>query len=249
MDPWTAIALVAGVNFLSAFVQASTGFGYALIAMSLMPLFLPMSNCSAISAVTVVVIGLQMSLALRRNLRFKTIWLPLLCCLITINAGLWLLSRFDELLLRVILAGLLLAVTALFVIMRRRKITLPNRWYSAVGVGLLTGLSTGMFNVVGPFLMIYYMNVCDDTLHLKASLEFSFLICGLYSAAMHLFVYHNINAQVTPQLLASGVAVIAANLFGLRLYKKINRERIARLITLLLPLMAAMLLWNGLNAV
>ena len=51
---------VAVINFAAALLQASTGFGYAILAMSLMPLILPMRYCSAVSAVTVVVIGLQM---------------------------------------------------------------------------------------------------------------------------------------------------------------------------------------------
>ena len=52
MELWMQVALVAAINFSSALLQASTGFGYAMVAMALMPLFLPMSTCSAISAAT-----------------------------------------------------------------------------------------------------------------------------------------------------------------------------------------------------
>ncbi len=246
MELWLQLLLVAAVNFLAALIQASTGFGYALVAMSMMPLFLPMSTCSAISAVTVVAIGLQMSLTLRKHLRLRTILLPVACCLLTINLGLYLLNRFDELLLRIILAGLLLLVTGLFFFMRRRHVHLQNRWYSAAGVGLLTGMSTGMFNIVGPFFLIYYMNVCDDTLHMKASLEFSFLIAGLYSTAMHLFAYRNITPAVAPHLLASVAAALLAGVLGLRLYRRIDKDKIALVVYLLLPIMAVTLIWNGL---
>ena len=228
MAPWLALLLVAAVNFLSALIQASTGFGYALVAMALMALFLPMSTCSAISAVTVVVIGLQMSLTLRRHLRFRTIRLPVLCCLATINVGLFLLDRFPELLLRVILASLLLVVTGLFFFLRRKRIRLPGRWYCAAGVGFITGVSTGMFNIVGPFLMIYYM------------------IAGLYSAAMHLFVYRNITPAVLPYLMAAALAALLAGRLGLRIYRRIDRDKIALTVYLLLPLMAGALIWNGL---
>ena len=115
MELWLQVLLVALINFSSAFLQASTGFGYAMVCMAAMPLFLPMSTCSAISAVTVVAIGLQMSLSLRSNLQLKTIVLPVLGCLTTINLGLWLLNAFDEMVLRIILAGLLfLVMSALF---------------------------------------------------------------------------------------------------------------------------------------
>lgn len=239
------VALVAGVNFLSAFIQASTGLGYALIAMPLMAMFLPMASCSAISAVTIVAIGLQMSLKLRGNLKISTIALPVLCCLATIYVGLYLLSIFDEKVLRIILASLLVVVTIISFVVKRTRGGISGKWYFAAGAGLLTGLSTGMFNVVGPFLMLYYINVCDDTLHMKASLEFSFLIAGLYSSAMHLFAYHNINAAVAPHIGASVVAALLAGFLGLKVYRKINQNVISILVYSLLLLMALVLALNS----
>ena len=44
---WTLIAVVAAINFAAALLQASCGFGYAMLAMTLMPLVLPMQTCSA----------------------------------------------------------------------------------------------------------------------------------------------------------------------------------------------------------
>jgi len=246
MPLFSKLLLIFLVNFTSAFIQGATGFGYALIAMAIMPLFLPMSECSAISAVTVVAIGLQMTLTLRKSLKLKTILLPVLCCFLTINLGLYLLDRFDELLLRIILAALLILVTVLFLYMQKKKVTLPDRWYSAAGAGLLTGISTGLFNIVGPFFMVYYINVCESTLQLKASLEFSFLLAGLYSAFMHTFVYHNINVSVLPELAASVLAVLLAGALGLKLYRKIDKQKITRFVYILLPMMAATLIIKGL---
>ena len=247
MELWMQVALVAAINFSSALLQASTGFGYAMVAMALMPLFLPMSTCSAISAVTVVAIGLQMSLKLRKHLRIKTIVMPLIGCMSTINAGLMLLENCNELTLRIILASLLVLVTGLFFFMRVRKITLPDKWYVGLIAGMITGLSTGMFNIVGPFLLVYYMNVCDDTLHMKASLEFSFLLSGIYSTLMHLFVYHNITWGNCPHIAGSVAAAMVAGVIGLKLYKKCNKDKIALFIYILLPIMAALLVWNGMK--
>lgn len=242
----TQVVLVAAVNFFSALTQASAGFGYALLAMPLMALFLPMASCSAISAVTIVAIGMQMSLKLKRNLKFTTIALPVLCCLGTINVGLLLLAMFDEMVLRIILASLLGVITAYSLAMNRigrRRIS--GKWYFAVAAGLLTGLSAGMFNVVGPFLMLYYINVCDDTLHMKASLEFSFLLVGLYASVMHLFVYHNITSAVTPQIAASVVSALIAGFIGINVYKKLDRKVISGIVYILLPVMALLLVANS----
>lgn len=234
------------VNFSAAFIQGATGFGYALVAMSIMPLLLPMAQCSAISAIGVTVTGLQMAITLRKHLDLRLILLPVLGTFLTINLGLYMLNAYDELLLRVILAALLLAVTGIFLVMKRKNITLPRRWYSAAGTGLITGISTGLFNIVGPFLMIYYLNVCQSTLQLKASLELSFLLAGLYSTIMHTFVYNNITAAFFPELLATAAAVLLAGVLGLRLYRRIDKEKITRFVYIILPLMAATLILRGL---
>ena len=239
------LVFIALTNFAAAFVQASTGFGYSLIAMSIMPLFLPMAQCSAISAVTVVAIGLQMTFSLRKNFCLKTVLLPLLCCIVTINLGLHLLYTLDEQILRRILACLLILVTALFYIMQKKKIALPRRWYSPVGAGLLAGISTGLFNIVGPFFLIYYINVCKNNLHLKSSLEFTFLMAGLYSTGMHLFVYNNIHRGVMPEITVSVLAALLAGVIGLRLYRKIDKTTITRLVYILLPIMAVALVISG----
>jgi uncharacterized membrane protein YfcA len=241
------LALIAAINFLAAFTQASCGFGYGLIAMALMPLFFPLPLCSAVSAVSVVIIGLQMVFLLRRSLQVKTVVIPVLFCMVTINLGLHLLDVYDEMVLRIILAGLLILVTLLFFVMRKKSIRLPDKWYSGAGAGLLAGMSTGLFNIVGPFMLIYYINVCKDTLHMKASLEFSFLLAGLYSMTMHIFVYGNINTFVLPQISASVIASLTAGFLGLKLYKKINKDRIALIVYILLPIMAAALVVRGLQ--
>lgn len=247
VTPIQELLLIAAINFSAAFIQASTGFGYALVAMSAMPLLLPMSECSAISAVTVLAIGIQMTVALRKNLQIKTILLPILCCLLTINLGLFFLDTFNELLLRVILAGLLLTVVLIFFIMRKKDVVLPKRWYTAAGAGLITGISTGMFNIVGPFFLVYYTNVCKNTLHVKASLEFSFLLAGLYSSGMHLLVYDNITVDVAPKISASVLAALIAGILGLRLYKRIDKDKLVKIVYILLPVMAVMLVINGMN--
>lgn len=248
MELWLQLVLVFVINFAAAFIQGATGFGYALVAMALMPLFLPMAQCSAISAVTIVAIAIQMTVTLRKNIRLKVIALPVLCCFLTINLGLYILDSFDEFTLRIILACLLFLVTGLFFFMRKRNISLPDRWYSGAGAGFITGLSTGMFNIVGPFLMIYYMNVCQSTLLLKASLESSFLLAGLYSASMHAFLYKNITAELIPALAVSVAGALIAGVWGLKVYKKINKDKIALAIYILLPLMGVNLIINGLTS-
>lgn len=236
------LALISGINFISALLQASVGFGYAILAMALMPLVLPMRLCSAISAVTVVIIAIQMVIMLRKHLNLRLIFIPVLFCMLTTNLGLYILMNYPEEILRIILAIFLVFLTIFFATTQKKKsLKIKKTLLSSILFGLLTGISTGMFNIVGPFLMVYYLNICDDHLSFKANIEFSFLIAGIYSTILHI-IYGNIDLEVAPYIVGSAIAVILAGFVGIRLFRKLNRGMVTRVIYIALPIMALLLI-------
>ena len=234
------LLLITGINFTAAFLQACSGFGYAILAMSLMPLALPLRMCSAISAVTVVAIAIQMVTLLRMHISFRIVAIPVACCILSTNIGMYVLMHTPENTMRLILALLIIMLTLFFAITQKLRVKINSSLKNGILFGFLTGLSTGMFNIVGPFFMVYYFNTCKDNLGFKASLEFSFLIAGLYSTALHIW-YGNINAVVLPYAFGSAVAAVAAGFIGIRLFKKINNVMLRRIILVALPIMALLL--------
>lgn len=235
------VLIIALINFVAALLQASTGLGYAIVAMALMTLFLPMKFCSAISAVVVVTIGIQMVITLRSHLDWKVFCVPVISCLATTNIGMYILLNYPERILRIILSIFLLAFTAYFIYSGRKKIIIKPSIQNGIIFGVLTGISTGMFNIVGPFLTVYYFNVTKDNLSFKANIEFSFFIAGLYSLFLHIS-YGNVTAEVVPYLIASALCAVLAGVIGLHQYKRSNKESIRKVVYIVLPVMALLLL-------
>jgi uncharacterized membrane protein YfcA len=238
------LILIAAINFAAAFLQAASGFGYAMLAMTLMPLVLPMKYCSAISAGTVVSIAIQMVIMLRKNLNIRIVAVPVFFCILTINLGIYMLMTFKEFTLRLILAVFIFFLAGFHFYCQKKNIKIKKSLINSAISGSLTGISTGMFNIVGPFFLVYYMNIFDNTLAFKASMEFSFLIAGLYSTAMHI-IYGNISATTLPFVLVSVASSVIAGFFGIKLFKKIDRKKISLIIYVVLPIMALMLLLKG----
>ena len=238
------IVLIGFINFASAFIQASCGFGYAMVAMSLMPLLMSMRQCASISAITVVVIAVQMCMTLGKHLVLRKVCIPVISCMMTIPVGMYFLMHFDEILLRRILASAIILLTLFFLYTRKRNIRITGTWYQGLAAGLITGISTGMFNIVGPFFMVYYVSIMDDMLSFKASMEFSFLIAGLYSVVMHT-VQGNITGEMLPYYAVSAVGACIAGRLGLYVFKKINKEKMTLIVYFLLPVLALMLLLNS----
>ena len=235
------LAQIVGINFTAAFLQASSGLGYAVLSMALMPLFLPLKTCSAISAAGALVIAAQMSVILRKNINFRIIAVPVACCLLSINLGMYILLHAPEKTMRLVLASLIILLAVFFIVTQKREIIIQNTVRNGILFGLVAGVATGMFNIIGPFLSVYYFSTSKDNLGYKANLEFSFLLTTAYTSILHI-VYGNLNAQVLPFALGSAAAAVAAGFIGLHLYKKINSKILKRVIYVFLPLVALILI-------
>ena len=105
------ILFIAMINFLAAFVQASTGFGYAIVAMFLMPQLIQFQQSSIISASIIIVIAIQMTFTLRKYIRFKKVIWPMICCLSTTWLGIYFIQILDEAVMRKIMGVFLIFLT------------------------------------------------------------------------------------------------------------------------------------------
>lgn len=237
------IVIIALINFLSAFIQAASGFGYAIFAMSLMPLVIPFPQCSIISAAVIIVIGIQMTISLRSHIRIKKIILPMVFCILSTWVGIYIIRVTDESRIRIVLGIFLVLLSLYFYITSKFKIRMGNGFLTGMIIGLLTGISTGMFNITGPFLTLYYYENCEDNLEFKANIEFSFLAAGMYSLFLNL-MYTKLDRFLVQAVLASAVGAVFAGIIGLHIFRKIDKQKLKYIITGILPLMGVILIFK-----
>lgn len=235
------IIILALINFFSAFVQASSGFGYAIFAMFLMPLFIPFQQCSIISAAVIIVIGIQMSYSLRSHLKIKKIILPMIFCSITTWLGIYIIRVTDENKMRTIMGIFLIFLAFYFHFTKKYNIRLKANFLNDMIIGLLTGITTGMFNIVGVFLTLYYYDICEDNMEFKANIEFSFLLAGIYSLIINL-IYIKLDIFLLKAIVLSAISAIIAGIIGLNIFKKINKEKLKYIIICILPIMGIILI-------
>lgn len=230
------IVILALINSLSAFIQASSGLGYAIFAMFFMPLVIPFQQCSIISAAVIIVIGIQMTISLRSHIKFKKIVLPMSFCILTTWVGLYIIRVTDAHTMRTIMGIFLIFLSFYFYITNRFKLWMKEGFFTGMAIGSITGLTTGMFNIVGPFLTLYYYENSEDNLEFKANIEFSFLIAGIYSLCLNL-IYVRLDPFLAGAVGASAVGTIIAGIIGLHIFKKINKQKLKYVIICVLPVM------------
>lgn len=241
----TTLLSVAASNALAAFVQASTGFGYAIVAMFLLPFFLPYEQCLVVSAFTIVTIAIQMGITLRHHIRPKKILWPMIGCLTMLWFGRYVIGLVNDTTAAHVMGLFLLFLSALFFLSKKRGIRIPESKKNGLIFGFLTGLTTGMFNIVGPFFSIYYYDSVESPLEFKANLECSFFVAGVVSLIINLLSAKNLSMTL---LLSSGLSAafaIPAGMLGLVLFRKLNQNHLKWIIIAALAVMGVVQLFRS----
>ncbi len=155
-ENWPLFFLIALAITGSGFVQSSLGFGYAIVALGILPYFFDIRQANVIVSLTILVPLVFSTWAYRRGLE----WPTLLWCLggaaIGLPMGLFVFSTIDS---RWLVRGtgfaiLLLALDGLFLSSRNSSGKAPSFLWTTFA-GAASGLLAGAVGVGGPPVVAY----------------------------------------------------------------------------------------------
>jgi len=220
--------LICLILFFASFVQAASGFGYAITAMAFLPLLLPLTDAMMVTIICSFLIMLYMYIKYRKHVNYKIAWLPLLLSLVGAYAGMALLINSPSDIALKILGGFLILLSIYFFVFAQR-IKLPNNRISASVAGLLSGLTGGFFNMGGPPVVLYYSVAAKDKNEYYATLQFLFICMSLLK-----FGYFAITLGISEEVLKVspfGIATsIAGMVLGMFVFNKLPDKIINRMV-------------------
>lgn len=174
----TDMILISLILFAAAFVQSASGFGYAITAMTVLPLFLPLTDSMMVTIICSFFMILYLFLKYRKHVNYKIAFLPFVFSLAGAYVGLVLLVGSPNELALKILGGFLIVLSVYFFIFAQR-IKLPNNRVSASVAGLVSGLVGGFFNMGGPPVVLFYSVAAKDKKEYIGTLQFLFLCMSI----------------------------------------------------------------------
>lgn len=236
--------LVIAVAAAGSFVQAASGLGYAMVFMSVLPLWLDFRSMAVAEALSVLPINLWVVFRYRKKVRFSLILIPALCSLVTNALGVALQSSISADAFRRVVGGALVAIS-LFELLRRgaREGRVDLRLLGAAG-GLTGGFLAGLCSIGGPPMAIYMLRAARDKEEYVASLNAYFIISVVSVVANHI-----LRGNVTPAALRYsafamlGVAVGTA--LGMRLFRACSTASVRRIVYGVMLCMGGVLLILG----
>ena len=224
----TDIILICVILFFASFVQAASGFGYAIAAMAFLPIFLPLTDSMMVTIICSFLIMLFLCIKYRKHVNYKLAVLPLIFSMAGAFVGLVLLVNSSNDLAIKILGGFLIALSVYFFVFAQR-IKIPNNRISASTAGLISGLTGGFFNIGGPPVVLFYSVAASSKLEYLATLQFLFLCMSVLK-----FVYFVVTLGISKQVLTIAPFGIAASalgmVLGMALFDKLPSKVINRVV-------------------
>ena len=224
---------------ISAFVQAITSFGSALVSMSLLPFIFPLNFVTPLVALNGSCITALNFLRLHQHFDPKKIKPLVFGAIPGMPTGIYLLVNLPENIIKTILALVIIGYALYSLIHTYSNFTIDHK--AGYVLGFLAGCLGGAFNTDGPPIVIYITSQHWTKDEMNISLSSYFLMSGLTLVTMH-----TIGGLLTKQVVLFFITLLPAIFLGIfagtLVYKKINHDEFKKIVLLLLILVAIVLI-------
>jgi uncharacterized membrane protein YfcA len=230
------------IFMVAGFIQGVTGFGFGLLAIPLLSLFIDIKTAVPLCSLLGILITAFLSLRLRKHIDRRKILPLLLGCIPGVAAGTLVLKKAPTALLSVLMGVMLMAYGLYRLQSREQPNSIHPRW--AYAAGFFTGAISSAFSAGGPPTIIYATLRGWDKDGIKATLSGFFLTGGLAVITAHALTGLT-TSLVIHYFLLSAPVVIGGVFMGSLLYDRIDTGAYLKLLHLLLLALGVLMVWNG----
>jgi uncharacterized membrane protein YfcA len=230
---------VAIVVLISAFTQTLTGFGSALVSMSILPPLLGIQVAAPLVALMAMTLESILLIRLRGAINLRAVWRLSLAALVGIPIGLVLARSISEDLVLTVL-GVILVSYSLYALITPHLPELKHPAW-AFAFGFVGGILSGAYNVAGPAAVIYGNCRRWSPDEFRGNLQAFFLINDAFVLINH-GLAGNLQPIVWSYYLVALPAILLGISFGLKLDRRINPDVFRKLVQMLLIVMGIRLI-------
>jgi uncharacterized membrane protein YfcA len=231
--------IVAIIIFISAFTQTLTGFGSALVSMSILPSLLGIQIAAPLVALMAITLEAILLIRLRGAINLRAVWRLSLAAVVGIPIGIVLVRSISEDIVLTIL-GIVLIGYSLYALIAPRLPELEHPAW-AFAFGFVGGILSGAYNVAGPAAVIYGNCRRWNPDEFRSNLQAFFLINDAFVLINH-GLAGNLQPIVWSYYLVALPAILLGIFFGLKLDRRINPDVFRKMVQVLLIVMGLRLI-------
>ncbi len=236
-DSLTIIIVGLLTIFLAGTTLGLTGFGFALVAVPIMIIFLSPKIAVPIILMHATLISLIILFESRKWVDLKRIWPLMVASIAGIPVGTYLLVVLDASILKVFIGAVIVpfAIASLMGFKRQIK----NEKLAFAPVGFISGLLSGSMTLAGPPVILLFVNQGMAKHIFRANIIAYFTVSGIVTISAFIFS-GVITTEVTKYALWFLPATILGAITGIKLAHKVE-EKLFRNIALIIVIVAGLL--------
>lgn len=246
MDVITWAVAALGI-FTASFFATVSGFGFALVAMPILSLALPVRTVIIFNIALTVVLRILTMYRVRRDFEKDTVALISVGSFLGAAPGSFLLKAVPVTGLKIFLGAVLLL--AVFLMSNSYTVRIGNKTVGRLGAGFLTGFFGTSTSISGPPLVLYFLNEHIDKRVMRADMIWIFGLSGFVGLVASYLAGNLESVSEWPLLWAMLPAMALGIFLGERLFFRLSQSLFRRLALLIVCAGGAFLLASGLRDV
>ena len=219
--------LLAITVLIAALTQSTSGFGFGIVFMAIMPIFWPFKECVVISLTTGLFLQLITITRLHKYINWHLVIYPTIGAIIGGTIGVHLMVKMNKDIVNLIL-GLFLWTLAIYMIFIAKRVHLRKTFSTAIGAGLLGGFMGGMFSIGGPPMVAYYDSIINDTLIYQSTIQTYFSLTTLNNLFNN-FLCGNISIKLLSPLCITLIFCFIGTIIGIKISSKISMKTVRKI--------------------
>jgi uncharacterized membrane protein YfcA len=224
--------LIVIILIIGGIIQSSCGFGAGLFCMSLLPFFLDYKIALPMMFLAGIVLNIRILFKTYKHIQWRIMIIPLAFSFIGRIFGQLAVNHLDSRYLQIVL-GVMVTMTAIYQLFWREIFTIKNNFGTASAFGLTSGLMSGLASTGGPPLVIYLLNLKLEKYAYMATIQMLFLCGALFSVGLT-SASGLIDQSVLLYALVAIASILAGSFIGLKLFDKLNRLKLVKLVNIFL---------------
>lgn len=231
------IIITGMIIMLSATVQGATSFGFSLLALPLLGLFLNLKTIVPMLVFYSLIMNIIILVRLKMVPRIKSLLLMFIIAVLTTPIGVQMLKFMKEDTLKAVI-GIVLILIAI-AMKRGFRIQMKNQNVAYLIAGILSGLLNGSVSLSGPPIVVMLSNENKNRDHFRSSLTTYFLLLNIVTVFLYVIGGLFTLQSFKDQLLILPFLIIGT-LLGTNLGSRINEEKFKAIVLNLLVIMGIM---------
>jgi len=229
------------IFFFSTFVQGFTSFGFSLVAIPLLSLFLDTKLVIIITVTYSLIINGIIVKKYYRDTKLKKIVPLLISAIIFTFVGVSYLQTINEYVLKLIIGVLLVVIGIINNLGIKINFKKPENYY--LPVGAVSGVLNGIGGISGPPVLVFLSNIDLNRSQFKATLSSYFFTLNIVAILTYIYkgFYTSENLEIIWIYLPY---VIIGTIIGVYTSTKVEERLFKRIINFAIPVMGLNIVWK-----